>query len=254
MSDEHPRWTEIEHLPEWDEEFYHIYTAKKFGKWVMMKTLRPEYADDPRYQAMIEQEFDVRYSLAHPNIVMINDFEDVPGVGRCIVTDDVYGDSLRKLIDEKKVTRAHIEQLRHQLVNALDYIQSKHIVHPALTPDNIIFTENIGNLKLIDVGYEQRPSLSHQSTADDIYNYGKVLDEALKAAKINDPVLRRVVRRCTDEYPRRRFSDMQQVHLALEGRKASLINLIIFIFLILMTLLVIWLISPYRPMPPETTL
>ena len=200
MSDEHPRWTEIEHLPEWDEEFYHIYTAKKFGKWVMMKTLRPEYADDPRYQAMIEQEFDVRYSLAHPNIVMINDFEDVPGVGRCIVTDDVYGDSLRKLI------------------------------------------------------YEQRPSLSHQSTADDIYNYGKVLDEALKAAKINDPVLRRVVRRCTDEDPRRRFSDMQQVHLALEGRKASLINLIIFIFLILMTLLVIWLISPYRPMPPEATL
>ena len=47
---------------------------------------------------------------------------------------------------------------------------------------------------------------------------------------------------------------MQQVHLALEGRKASLINLIIFIFLILMTLLVIWLISPYRPMPPEATL
>ena len=81
-----------------------------------------------------------------------------------------------------------------------------------------------------------------------------MLDEALKAAKINDPVLRRVVRRCTDEDPRRRFSDMQQVHLALEGRKASLINLIIFIFLILMTLLVIWLISPYRPMPPEATL
>lgn len=24
------KWTEIEHLPEWDEEFYHVYTAKKF--------------------------------------------------------------------------------------------------------------------------------------------------------------------------------------------------------------------------------
>ena len=23
------RWTEIEHLPAWDEEFYDIYTAKK---------------------------------------------------------------------------------------------------------------------------------------------------------------------------------------------------------------------------------
>lgn len=47
MTNQTPNWTEIEHLPEWDEEFYHIYTAKKFGKWVMIKTLRPEYADDP---------------------------------------------------------------------------------------------------------------------------------------------------------------------------------------------------------------
>lgn len=250
MSDAQPRWTEIEHLPEWDEEFYHIYTAKKFGKWVMMKTLRPELADDPKYQAMIEQEFDVRYSLAHPNIVMINDFEDVPGVGRCIVTDDVYGDSLRKLIDTGAVTPAHIEQLRHQLVNALDYIQSKHIVHPPLTPDNIIFTENVGNLKLIDVGYEQRPSLSHQSTADDIYNYGRVLDQAIKAAKVNDPVLKRVVRRCTDPAPANRFRDMQQVHLALEGRRSALINFIVFVFLMLMFMLAIWLKSPYRPAPP----
>lgn len=251
MSSDQPRWTEIEHLPEWDEEFYHIYTARKFGKWVMMKTLRPEFADDPRYQAMIEQEFDVRYNLAHPNIVMINDFEDVPGVGRCIVTDDVYGDSLRKLIDEKRVTPAHMEQLRHQLVGALDYIQSKHIVHPPLTPDNIIFTENIGNLKLIDVGYEQRPSLSHQSTADDIYNYGLVLDTALKASGKTDPILRRVVRRCTDPDPKKRFTDMQQVHLALEGRKSTIINTIIVVFLILMFLLAIWLMSPYRPLPPQ---
>lgn len=251
MSKDQPRWTEIEHLPEWDEEFYHIYTARKFGKWVMMKTLRPEFADDPRYQAMIEQEFDVRYSLAHPNIVMINDFEDVPGVGRCIVTDDVYGDSLRKLINEKRITPAHIEQLRHQLVGALDYIQSKHIVHPPLTPDNIIFTENIGNLKLIDIGYEQRPSLSHQSTADDIYNYGLVLDTALKASNTADPILRRVVRRCTDPDPKKRFRDMQEVHLALEGRKSTIINIIIVVSLVLMFILAVWLMSPYRPVPPS---
>ena len=108
MTADTPRWTEIEHLPEWDEEFYNIYTAKKFGKWVMIKTLKPEYRDDPAYADMIDREFDVRYNLAHPNIVMINDFEDIPGIGRCIVTDDVYGDSLRKLIREGRVTDAHI--------------------------------------------------------------------------------------------------------------------------------------------------
>ena len=26
-----PKWTEIEHLPEWDEEFYHVYTAKNMA-------------------------------------------------------------------------------------------------------------------------------------------------------------------------------------------------------------------------------
>lgn len=243
------RWTDIEHLPEWDEEFYHIYTAKKFGKWVMMKTLRPEYADDPRYQAMIEQEFDVRYSLAHPNIVMINDFEDVPGVGRCIVTDDVYGKSLRQLIDEKAVTPEVIDQLRYQLVEALDYIETKHIVHPRLTPENIIFTENIGNLKLIDVGYEQKPSLSHQSTYDDIYDYGKVLGAALDAANNHDIILRHVVRRCTDSNRKRRYRDLQQLRLALENRDFKRFYIIIAAFLVVMSLLILWLFSPYAPAP-----
>ena len=82
----------------------------------MLKTLRPELADKPEMQQMLEREFDVRYNLAHPNIVMINDFEDVPGIGRCIITDDVYGDSLAKLMNEGKVTQAHIDKLRHQLV------------------------------------------------------------------------------------------------------------------------------------------
>ena len=56
MNNDQPRWTEIEHLPEWDEEFYDVYTAKKFGKWVMLKTLKEELRDDPKYQAMIEKE------------------------------------------------------------------------------------------------------------------------------------------------------------------------------------------------------
>ena len=111
MDEQTSRWTDVELLPEWDEEFYDVYTAKKFGKWVMIKTLKPEFRDKPEYRAMIEKEFDTRYNLAHPNIVMINDFEEIPGLGRCIVTDDVYGDSLRKLIDQGRVTVAHISQM-----------------------------------------------------------------------------------------------------------------------------------------------
>ena len=40
--DDSPRWTEIEYLPAWDEDFYDVYTAKKLGKWVMLKTLKKQ--------------------------------------------------------------------------------------------------------------------------------------------------------------------------------------------------------------------
>ncbi len=244
MSESAPntKWTEIELLPEWDEEFYDVYTAKKFGKWLMLKTLKPQYRGIEKYEAMIEKEFDVRYNLAHPHIVMINDFEDVPGIGRCIITDDVYGDSLRKLIDEKRVTPKHIEQLRHHLVSAMDYIQSNHIVHHPIRPERIIFTENIGNLKLIDVGFDQKDHLEPTDAADDIYNYGMVLQEALDSVEDNYPNLRKIAERCTDPNKSRRYRDVQDLHLALERRSGNRLYLLIIIFLVLMIMFLTWLI------------
>ncbi len=230
------KWAEIELLPEWDEEFYDVYTAKKFGKWLMLKTLKPQYRGIEKYEAMIEKEFDVRYNLAHPHIVMINDFEEVPGIGRCIITDDVYGDSLRKLIDEKRVTPKHIEQLRHQLVSAMDYIQSNHIVHHPIRPERIIFTENIGNLKLIDVGFDQKEHLEPTDAAEDIYNYGLVLKEVLDSVDGEYPNLHKIADRCTDPNPSRRYRDVQDLHLALERRSGNRLYLMIIIFLVLMIL------------------
>ena len=251
MTDTAQRWTQIEHLPNWDEEFYDIYTAKKLGKWVMLKTLKPQYRELPEYRAMIEKEFDVRYNLAHPNIVMINDFEEVPGVGLSIITDDVYGDTLRTLINEKRVTAAHIGQMRHQLVSALQYIEANHIVHPPLRPENIIFTENIGNLKLIDVGFEQRPSLPPDQSRDDIYYYGQVLKEALDAAGMDDPVLRRIAARCTSPITKYRYRNLEQLHLALEDRSSRRLYILLSVFIVAMIILVIWLLSPYRPDIPQ---
>ena len=251
IDNEQPKWTEIEHLPEWDEEFYDVYTAKKFGKWVMLKTLKEELRDDPKYQAMIEKEFEVRYNLAHPNIIMINDYEEVPGIGRCIITDDVYGDSLRKLINENKVTEAHISKLRNQLVDALEYIQNNHLAHHPLRPETIIFTENIGNLKLIDVGFEQRPALTPVDTSQDIYNYGAVILEVLNATGYKDTTLRHVAERCTDPDPRRRYRDVTQLHMALANKHQNRIYIIIIAFLAIMVAILALLSSPFAPKKPD---
>lgn len=236
------RWTEIEHLPEWDEEFYYVYTAKKFGKWVMLKTLRPEYENKPEQKAMIEKEFDVRYNLAHPNIVMINDFEDVPGIGRCIITDDVYGLSFRKLLNSGKVTEHHVKQITHQLVDALQYIQANHIVHHRIRPETIIFTENIENLKLIDVGFDQKSNLSQVDVYTDIYDYGMVLKQALDAAGISDLRLHRVAERCIHPNPQKRYHSVEELRLAVDGRSNSMVLLIVLSTFIALMCLILFLI------------
>jgi len=243
------KWTEIEHLPEWDEEFYHVYTAKKFGKWLMLKTLRPEFKGVAEYERMIEKEFEVRYNLAHPHIIMINDFEDVPGLGRCIITDDVYGDSLAKLIKEGKVTEEHISKLCHQLLDALDYIQTNHLEHHPLAASRIIFTENIGNLKLIDVGFDQKSHITPKDASEDIKNYGEVLMAALDAVGTPHPQLRKVAEKCLNPDPSKRYADVNSLRLAMANRKSNNIYLAVIAFLVAMIALLLWLNSPYRPAP-----
>lgn len=235
------RWTEIELLPAWSEEFYDVYTAKKFGKWVMLKTLKKEYRNNPAYQAMIDKEFDVRYNLSHPNIVMINDYEDVPGLGRCIITDDVYGKSLRTLLDENALTDKHYDQLKTRLPLAMEYIQLNHLAHHPIRPESIIFTENIGNLKLIDVGFDQKRRLSHSDTNDDLRRYGNIMTEVIKKTGRHDPTTQRIAERAE----KGGFRDVQGLLMELSGRSATKFYLFATIFLAALLAVALW-ISFYK--------
>lgn len=236
------KWTEIEHLPEWDEEFYEVYTAKKFGKWVMLKTLRPELKNDPEFQSMLEREFEVRYNLAHPNIIMINDLEEVPGLGRCIITDDVYGDSLAKLIADKKVTPEIIDKLTHDLVSAIDYLQTNHVVHKPLRPETVIFTENVRNLKVIDVGFDRKNALAPTDVADDIRAFGQVLSKALDSCPelTDDHKLRLIAERAAGPLP---YSSVQGLKMAVSGASDRRLYIALIAFLtVMVTILSITLI------------
>lgn len=227
INDPTGKWSDLTLLPEWGEKYYDVYTVKKHGKWVMLKALKKEYADKPEFQAMLEKEFDTRYNLAHPNIVMVNDLEDVPGAGRSIITDDVYGYSLRRIIDEKRLTPKIVRRLETQLLDALDYIESNHIVHHPITPETIIFTEYQENLKLIDVGYDNSSSLSEQDTLRDIESYGKVLAEVLDHLPASLPRLRKISEKCLAGG----YRSIPDVHLAVERRSSSQIYVMLCIII-----------------------
>ncbi|MDE5585466.1 MAG: protein kinase [Muribaculaceae bacterium] len=239
ISDPMGRWSELTLLPEWEEDIYDVYTVKKHGKWVMLKALKEQYRDDPEYRAIIEKEFDTRYTLAHPNIVLVNDFEEIPGIGMAIVTDDVYGYSLRRLIDEKRLTPKIIQRLETQLPDAMEYIQENHIMHEPITPENIIFTEYNENLKLINVGYDHRDRLEHQDTKLDIINYGRLINEVLDNLPEQLPKLRRVARKAAD--PEGPIDNVQELKLALRERSktSTIIMLLGFIIMMLGVLIAI---------------
>lgn len=237
------KWTEIEHLPQWDEKYYYVYTAKKHGKWVMLKALRPEFRNDPLMRSMIEKEFDVRYNLAHPHIIMINDFEDVPGIGRCIITDDVYGNSLRYLIDKGEVTEATLNKITSDLVDAMEYIQENHLIHHPLRPESIIFTEKIHNLKVIDVGFDQLEFLSVNETGGDMKQFGLVLKETLHALYKEKDIpphhqhLEKIARECISDNCR--YHSVQDLKLALNNRNQSKLLALVITFLLVMIIILV---------------
>ena len=239
INDPSGKWSELYLLPEWEEEYYDVYTIKKFGKWVMLKALKPKYADKPEYQAMLQKEFDVRYNLCHPNIVMVNDLDEVPGVGLAIITDDVYGYSLRRLIDEKRLTPKIVHRLETQLLDAMQYIQENHVTHVPITPETIIFTEYNENLKLTNVGFDQMDSLSEQDTRADIASYGKILDEVLDHLPTNLPKLRRIAKKCeSSDHSYRTVADLQ---LDMERRTSSQLYIVLCVFIVLMAFILVWL-------------
>lgn len=239
ITDPTGKWSDLTLLPEWGEKYYDVYTVRKHGKWVMLKALKKEYADKPEFQAMLEKEFDTRYNLSHPNIVMVNDLEDVPGVGRAIITDDVYGYSLRRLIDERRLTPKIVRRIETQLLDALDYIESNHIVHDPITPDTIIFTEYQENLKLINVGYDHSQALSEQDTKKDIESYGAVLSEVLANLPASLPKLKKIADKCRNGS----YSSITDVQLAVERRSSAQIYTILCILIAILATILIVLIA-----------
>ncbi len=239
INDPTGKWSDLTLLPEWSEKYYDVYTVRKHGKWVMLKALKKEYAEDPEFRKMLENEFDTRYNLAHPNIVMVNDMEEVPGVGLSIITDDVYGYSLRRLIDEKRLTPKIVHRLQTQLLDAMEYIQENHLAHYPITPETIIFTEYNENLKLINVGYAQKSSITPLDCSEDIRSYGKVVNEVLDHLPTSLPRLRRIAGKCENDG--NAYNSISDLQLAVEKRNSGQLFTIICVFILLMAALLIWL-------------
>ena len=176
--------------------------AKRYGRWWMLKGLKPEFREQEIYRSLLRKEFEILISLQHPNIVSANSLEEIPGLGHCIVMEWIEGRTLDAFIKEHpKEEKTHIEKpllpIIFQLLDALQYLHAKQIVHRDLKPSNIMITYNGNHVKLIDFGLSDADSYAilkqpagtpgftapEQVTArqadirNDLYSLGCILEE-----------------------------------------------------------------------------
>lgn len=154
-------------------EAHQLFRAKRFGRWYLLKALRPEFRGDAFHQQMLQKEMQVLMQLQHPNIVgcvgmeQLPDYTDSEGrivsVGTCIVLEYIdgqtlaeclasYGDAREGASSQASVRACSLDLsgILSELLDALAYLHSCGITHRDLKPSNILLTRHGKHAKLID--------------------------------------------------------------------------------------------------------
>ena len=127
------------------------YKVRYYAKLHFLKRLKPEIAGDPRYRALLTKEFEIGFSLEHPNLVRyVNKGDDF------ILMDYVDGDNLSTFIRRQPDyfrSKANRRKFAEQLLSVIAYLHSHQVVHLDIKPDNIMITRIGHNVKLVDLGF-----------------------------------------------------------------------------------------------------
>lgn len=139
-----------------------IIRATRSGKFRILKALKPEFRGNPRAENLLRKEFEIGYTLDHPNICHCYSFGNNESIGNYIEMEWIDGCTLKDLISQKRVGGQSARKIICEICDALDYIHHKQVIHRDLKPENILITHNGSNVKLIDFGL---------SDEDDRYDY-----------------------------------------------------------------------------------
>ena len=198
-------------------------TVKRHGRLLLKKQLLPEKAADLRHRQALEKEFEVGYTLNHPNIPRYLEWHD-----DYILMEYVDGLTLTDFVRQHPAyfkQKKQVRQFLDELLSAVDYLHRHQVLHLDLKPDNIMMTHIGNHVKLIDLGYCYQdgfpfstggtPGYSapekEKTPASDIYSLGRIFSELGIASA-------RVVHKCLRTEATERYQSIDELSAALRRR------------------------------------
>ncbi len=216
-----------------------VQKAKYYGKWVIIKRLKPEYESDANYRNLFYKEFENAYHLDHTNIVRLLD-KGKDSIGSYFTMEYVDGRRLTKVIHKEKIKdEKFIKKLATEILDALIYVHKKQIYHRDLKPDNILVTYKGDNIKILDFGlaaadsfddnlvkvgtprYAAPEQMVKGNTVDqraDIYSFGLILAEMITGkifskdfSGIQNKKLASIVEKCIQPNVNNRYQNCNEI-------------------------------------------
>jgi hypothetical protein len=114
--------------------------------------LKENLAVTPDSQRQFTREAGLLHQLRHPNLPRVTDHFSIPGQGQYLVMDHVAGEDLKCLVARQgPLAEARALDLICQVLDALDYLHSRQVIHRDVKPANVKITPQ-GEVFLVDFG------------------------------------------------------------------------------------------------------
>ncbi|MDE7413032.1 MAG: protein kinase [Muribaculaceae bacterium] len=174
-----------------------IARGRRYGRLWLLKGLRPELRDSASYRRQLQKEFEIHSRLHNPAVVQAVGFENIPGLGTCIVEEWIVGKTLAELLREGKLTEIERRRILREIINAAGYLHTMGVIHRDLKPANIMVRNAGKSVVLIDFGLAdtddyvevkqaagtpgfispEQQEEKHTTVSDDIYSIGVIMKE-----------------------------------------------------------------------------
>ena len=230
--------------------FFRILKARQGTKFIILKAAKNPGS---MFVEMLRREYELGKSLSHACVVSTLDFvEDTP-VGECIILEYIEG----RRLDEFLIGKPSVSQrmaVLNDILDAVDYLHHRGVLHNDLKPLNIIVTPN-GTARIIDFGLSTSDDSIYKGcvggsdgysapeimqgkgpsgAASDIYSLGRLIELMFGQKKH-----RSIVAKSLRENPSDRYRSVRSLKKALSFRRripvvaAAVIPVVVLLALVL---------------------